>query len=67
MKKLVNGIVEEFHVVYAKLESKPVAIQVQAAGIPSPRYEWFYRPYDQSETGDMENFDWSIIQGSVHK
>ena len=38
VKRVVNDVAEEFHVVYAKVGPDPVTIQIQASGIPSPRY-----------------------------
>ena len=57
IKKRVNNVIEEFHVVYAKIGPEPVTIQVQASGIPSPRYEWFYRPNDDPND-TSEEFTW---------
>ena len=37
VKRVVNDVAEEFHVVYAKVGPEPVTIQIQASGIPSPR------------------------------
>jgi len=57
VKRRINDVTEEFHVVYAKVGPEPVTIQVQASGIPSPRYEWFYRPNDDPSSPSDE-FTW---------
>lgn len=57
VKRKVNDVMEEFHVVYARVGPEPVTIQIQASGIPSPRYEWFYRPVDDP-SNPTEDFTW---------
>lgn len=57
VKRRINDVTEEFHVVYAKVGPDPVTIQVQASGIPSPRYEWFYRPNDDPAS-PSDDFTW---------
>ena len=67
VKRKVNNVIEEFFVVYAKIGPEPVTLQVQASGIPSPRYEWFYRPNDDPNNPG-EDFIWtplSATQGRV--
>ena len=66
VKRRVGGVVEEFHVVYARVGPEPVTIQVQASGIPSPRYEWFYRQYDQDPGGE-EDFIWIPLSATQVK
>ena len=40
VKRKVNNVIEEFFVVYAKIGPEPVTLLVQAAGIPSPRWDF---------------------------
>ena len=47
VRRKVNGQMEEFNVVYARIGPDPVTVEVHASGIPSPRYEWYYRPNDE--------------------
>ncbi|XP_023348177.1 uncharacterized protein LOC111716896 [Eurytemora carolleeae] len=61
VRRRVNGQTEEFWVVYAKIGPEPVTIQVHASGIPSPRYEWYYRPNDEPGS-PSEEFKWTILQ-----
>jgi hypothetical protein len=41
-------------------------VQVQASGIPSPRYEWYYRPNEESGTSS-DDFQWTILQEKREK
>ena len=63
VKRKVNNVIEEFFVVYAKIGPEPVTLQVQASGIPSPRYEWFYRPNDDPKTPG-EEFIWTPLSAT---
>merc|ERR1719193_468177 len=63
VRRRVNGQMEEFHVVYAKIGPEPVTVQVHASGIPSPRYEWYYRPNDEPGS-PTEDFKWTILQAT---
>ena len=63
VKRKVNNVIEEFYVVYAKIGPEPVTLQVQASGIPSPRYEWFYRPNDDPNT-PSEDFIWTPLSAT---
>jgi hypothetical protein len=37
-------------------------VQVQASGIPSPRYEWYYRPNEEVGAATSDDFQWTILQ-----
>jgi hypothetical protein len=37
-------------------------VQVQASGIPSPRYEWYYRPNEEVGAATSDEFQWTILQ-----
>ena len=63
VKKKVNNVIEEFFVVYARIGPEPVTLQVQASGIPSPRYEWFYRPND-NPNNPGEDFIWTPLSAT---
>ena len=63
VKRKVNNVIEEFFVVYAKIGPEPVTLQVQASGIPSPRYEWFYRPNDDPNNPG-EEFIWTPLSAT---
>ena len=36
---------------------------MHASGIPSPRYEWYYRPNDEPGT-PSDDFTWTILQAT---
>ena len=63
IKRKVNNVIEEFFVVYARIGPEPVTLQVQASGIPSPRYEWFYRPND-NPNNPGEDFIWTPLSAT---
>ena len=63
VKRKVNNVIEEFFVVYARIGPEPVTLQVQASGIPSPRYEWFYRPNDDPNNPG-EEFIWTPLSAT---
>ena len=63
VKRKVNNVIEEFFVVYARIGPEPVTLQVQASGIPSPRYEWFYRPNDDPNNPG-EDFIWTPLSAT---
>ena len=65
IKRRVNNVIEEFFVIYAKIGPEPVTIQVQASGIPSPRYEWFYRPNDGDPNNPSEEITWIPLPGQA--
>jgi hypothetical protein len=39
-----------------------LCVQVQASGIPSPRYEWYYRPNEEVGAATSDDFQWTILQ-----
>lgn len=63
VRRRCGGQTEEFWVVYAKIGPEPVTIQVHASGIPSPRYEWYYRPNDEPGS-PSDDFTWTILQAT---
>ena len=67
VRRTVHGVVEEFHVLYAKLDSVPLAIQAEFSGIPSPRYQWFYRPYkpEIDREGAETEFEWTHLSDRI--
>ena len=38
-------------------------VKVQFSGIPSPRYEWYYRPNDEAGS-PTEDFQWTMLQAT---
>jgi hypothetical protein len=42
-------------------------VQVQASGIPSPRYEWYYRPNEEVGAATSDDFQWTILQEKTEK